>query len=187
MGAIINQLFYWKRNKIQSIGKRLDLLPFFIPNNNSNSFKTKISISDAANNKYEFDNMWILTLLIINKGNSDFNEFIFGIDFPENVKVINSVLKDANRFHKVDLNENPQPNNNLNKIDIKFAPFNRYQKYEIDFYLTSVNDIIETKDIKLITSHPVNFIEIKNSSELLDEIARSLVLSIGPIKLTIPK
>jgi len=189
MGAIINQVFYWRRNRIQSVGKNIEVKPFFIPTKDGKSLNTKITIDDGNNQKYEFENLWIATLLIANKGNKDFNEFNFGIDIKNEATVIRASSTNSNRHHQLIFKDEPELNRGLNELDITLKPLNRNQVYEIDIYITTNASSFSESDIDLISPHPIKFVQIKNFAEILGEVAGGVALGVlgNTVTVRLPK
>ena len=178
MGAILNQLFYWRRSRIQPIGKNVELKPFFLPNKDEKSLNTKVTIDEGNNKKFEFENLWIATLLIANKGNKDFSEFNFGIDFKNEATVIRANSTNSNRHHQLIFKQEPKLNQGLKELDITIKPLNRNQVYELDFYFTTKGNVFTENDIQLVTSHPVNFVQIKSFAEIMGEVAGGVALGV---------
>ncbi len=182
-GALINQYFHYRRNKVQSIGQSIELKSFFNAIDNAN-LTTQISITGATQ-EYKFTNIFTASIQLINKGNSDFEEFDFGITLPDHVKVIKILKYSADRHHNVDLRSEPTLENQINEVDISLKPFNRKDVYVIDLQLTSENGELKREDIECGTSHSVKFVDIISPTEIALEIAKSM--AIGPFTISINK
>lgn len=180
-GALINQYFHHRRNKVQPIGRNIELKSFFNATDNA-SLSTQISITGATE-EHKFTNIFTASIQLINKGNSDFEKFDFGITLPENVKAIKVIKNSADRHHQINLGNDPTLENQINEFDITLKPFNRKDVYDIDIQLTSENGEIKEEDIVCGTSHSVKFVDIVSPTEIAIEIAKSIV--VGPLTISI--
>ncbi|WP_282162989.1 hypothetical protein [Ulvibacterium marinum] len=182
-GALINQYFHHRRNKVQPIGRNIELKSFFNATDNS-SMSTQISITGTTE-EHKFTNIFTASIQLINKGNSDFEEFDFGITLPESIKAIKILKDSADRHHQINLNNEPTLENQINEFDITLKPFNRKDVYDIDLQLTSENGEIKEGDIVCGTSHSIKFVDIVSPTEKALEIAKSV--AIGPMIISLNK
>jgi hypothetical protein len=185
MGAFINQLFYWRRTRIQSIGKNIEIKPLFNKSHDNTILNTKIIVEDTNNQKFEFDNLWIASIVIANNGNTDYAEFELGINLKDKVKAVRAISPNANRHHQINFKNEPKLNQALQEIDFAIKPLNRKQVYEIDLFLTSENKEITEKDIELISPHSINFVQIKDFAESVGEIIGGVSISLFGNTITI--
>ena len=177
MGAIISQIFIWRRNKIQSVGQNIDLKPIFNSEIDNKILSSKIILEDIANQKVEFENIWIATIIIANKGNSDFKTFELGINLKNNAEAVRVIPTNSNRHHQVVFKNEPQLNKPKQEIDLTIKPFNRNQVYEIEIYLTSKNKVILKDDLELISPQSIKFVEIKDFTEVIGNVLEGVTIS----------
>jgi hypothetical protein len=73
-GAIITAIITTFRARRQPIGRRIDIVPVFRQSNDSKSLRAKIAI--AHENKINiFENLFFAEVQLVNRGNSDLQEF----------------------------------------------------------------------------------------------------------------
>lgn len=183
VGALINQYFHFRRNRVQSIGRNIELKSFFNATDNE-SLSTQISITGTTQ-EYKFTNIFTASIRLINKGNIDFEKFNFGVTLPEEVKAIKVIKNSTDRHHEIILDNEPTLENQISEFDIKLKPFNRKDIYDLDLQLTSAKGEISENDIVCGTSHSIKFVDIVSPTEIALEIAKSF--AIGPLTISINK
>lgn len=167
MGAFIKQIFDNKKNKIQPIGRSIEIKSFY--DSESNKFiNSRITLTEG-DKEHKFSMLYTGTISIINTGVNDYNEFNFGITCPENIKFIQIKSNSSDRHHKAELTSSPSLENRLNILDIKLQPFNRKDNYSFDILITADRKIHNMDDIVISSSHSIKWIEI--------DLNRNIVIS----------
>lgn len=161
VGAIISSIVTTYRNKIQSVGQKIQIDKVFSPDAISNTEITKITFSGATQT-YHFDNLFIATILLTNRGNKDIDKFICGITLPENIKVVKIETVPQDRYHNVQLKSEINFDKTSSEIDFELLPFNRKDIFEIKLYLTISKETLEISDIKLGSPHPIKFVDMQS-------------------------
>lgn len=172
VGAIITSIVTTYRNKIQSVGQKIQIDKVFYPDAISNTEITKITFSGATQT-YHFDNLFIATILLINSGNKDIDKFICGITLPENIKGVKIETVPQDRHHNVQLKSEINFDKTSSEIDFELIPFNRKDIFEIKLYLTISKETLEISDIKLGSPHPIKFVDMQ--SELIWNSAKKVM------------
>tara|TARA_A100000171_G_C2133687_1_gene148466 strand:+ start:2108 stop:2713 length:606 start_codon:yes stop_codon:yes gene_type:complete len=181
-GAILNQFFYHRRNKIQPVGKSIELTSIFNAKENS-LIDSRITITGDTK-EYRFKNLWILKFDLINNGRNDYDKFNFGITLNDGIKAISVKETTKDRHHKVTYLGQPDFENQVESFDIELNPFNRKEIYTFEVQITSDRDDLTTDDIKLSTDKPVKFVDIKSKEELI-KLLENVVVSFAGITVRI--
>lgn len=177
VGAIITMIVTTYRNKIQSVGHKIQIDKIFYPDAISNIEITKITFSGATQT-YHFDNLFIATVILTNSGNKDIEKFICGITLPENIKAVKIETVPQDRHHSVLLKSDVKFDKTSNEIDFELIPFNRKDAYEIKLYLTISKETLELSDIKLGSPHPIKFVAM-NSELIWNSAKKVMEITIG--------
>lgn len=163
-GALIRQYFENRRNKIQPIFLYIEVKSFY--NSEKNGFFNSQIILTGTTKEYKFSRLYTGTIELINIGLNDYSEFGFGITCPEEIKFIQMRLISSDRHHVAEIISTPSLENQINTLDIILKPFNRKNKYIFDILLTTDNSVITERDIKISTAFPINWVELKKTSEI---------------------
>jgi len=179
-GAIITAIITTYRARRQPIGRRIDIVPVFRQSNDSRSLRAKIAI--AHENKINtFENLFLAEVQIVNRGNSDLQEFLFGVTLGKEDRCIFVETLAPDRHHNNIQTTVVTPQNPQREIDFKLSPFNRGDSYSLKMYVVIPEAQMEPQEIKLGSPSPVKFIDMPTIRELLS----NAVLSIGPIRIGI--
>lgn len=183
MGAIISSVVTSVRNRFQPIGNRVDTLSVFRQKLGESSLKTEITIS-VKDSEYKFNNLFLIDIQIVNKGNKDINEFPFGITLFNDDKAvfIESISKD--RHHQIDHQTEVSPDKPKSEIDFILKPFNRRDSYSFKLYVVVPERKDEPSPVKISSSQPVKFVGMPTIGEMISEASRSTSLNIGPLKIS---
>lgn len=87
MGAVINALVAVYRSRIQRVGRRIEIMPVFRQAREATPLSAQIAITHAGNTR-TFNNLYLVVLQVVNRGNKDMNEFDFGVTLSEGVKCL---------------------------------------------------------------------------------------------------
>lgn len=167
-GAFLTHMFTLRRDRIPAIGKKITLKPFFNSKQHE-KFDTKV-VFTGKTKEYKFDIVYTANIKLKNTSRKNFDEFSFGLTLPENIKIIKLIKNSKDRHHSITPASEPDPENQLNQIDISLKPLNRKDEYEIDLVITSdISEKITTilnRDINISTSLPVKFVDMSYDGEL---------------------
>ncbi|MBI5203464.1 MAG: hypothetical protein HZA11_00935 [Nitrospirae bacterium] len=177
-GAIITAIISTYRSRRQPIGRRIDIVPVFRQSNDSKSLRAKIAI--AHENKINtFENLFLAEVQIVNRGNSDLQEFIFGVTLGKEDRCIFVETIAPDRHHNNIQTTLVTPDSPRSEIDFRLSPFNRGDSYALKMYVVIPADQMEPQEIKLGSPSPVKFIDMPTIVELLSNAA----LKVGPIRI----
>lgn len=184
-GALIKQGFENRRNRIQPIGHSIELDSQFVSFENE-LINSQVILTDTTG-KYTFNRLYSGKLRIINTGSLDFPEFNFGLTLNDTQDFIQIKANSEDRHHNVEVVKKPELSEQINTVDIKLKPFNRKDSYDFDFLITSDSVNVSAEDLKISSPHPIKWIGIAKTSDLLLELAKQTVLKIGPLSVNLNK
>ena len=84
-GAIVTLVVSHIRNRIQPVGRRVEITPVFTDTFENTGLETHIAVSDGKRT-VNIDNLFLVNLELYNKGNKDFSKFPCGITLSNNDK-----------------------------------------------------------------------------------------------------
>lgn len=180
-GAIIKQIFDYRKNRVQPVGKSVEIKSFY--DSVENKLINSQVILTGSNQEYKFSKLYTGTVKIVNTGHNDYSSFTFGITSPENVKIIHVKPTTTDRHHLADINELPTLENQINSFDITLKPFNRKDNYTFDVLITTIDGNFKEKDIKISSPHSVKWVDLISTSNIIFEVARDSIIAIGPISI----
>lgn len=182
-GALIKQYFDNKKNRIQPIKHFIDLNSLYA------SFENKLIDSELvlkdSTGEYKFKRIFTGSLKLINSGNQDYGEFIFGLGISEGSNFIQAKATTKDRHHNLEISNEPRLSNQISTLDIHLKPFNRNDEYRIDFLVSSDQSNVRATDIQISSPHPIKWIGFSDTADLIRDIARSTILKIGPFSISI--
>jgi len=168
-GALIKQYFDNRRARIQSIEYSIKLMPYYNPR--VTQLENTQMVFKNGTNEYEFPDLYIGTIEIINTGLNDYPIFPLGLTLVEGGKFIQCKLSTTNsRHHIAELINEPTITNQTTSFDIKLKPFNRKNRYVFDVHLTNSNLPMLDSCFQLCTSKPVKLTKISPPSETISII-----------------
>lgn len=178
IGAIITAIVTKYRGRKQPIGKIIKIENVFAPGNLVSEHLTKITFSGTTET-FHYDNLYLVQVLIQNDGNKDFDEFTFGLTFPDFAKAIKVNAKGEDRHHAILSKEKIDFGSSSSIADFSLRPFNRHDKYQILIYATCDNNKT-LEEVKISSQMPVIFkdIEIINLS-FLEILNQTVTLTLG--------
>ncbi len=177
-GAIINAALTVHRNRIQPVGRRIEITPIFRQADNSTGLRAKIAIAHNCSTA-TFDNLFIAEIQVLNRGNTDFTSFSFGVTLSGGDVCIHVEHISPDRHHEVTQKPVTTPQDPSYVIDFLLKPFNRKDSYTFKFYIVIPDSASDPKDIELSTSLPIRFAEMPTASEALSKVAQGFSISIG--------
>lgn len=183
IGAIITALVSSYRHRIQPVGYRIEIVPIFRPTNNPGSLDAKVLLTYNHAN-WEYENLFIVDLHVVNRGNQDLSEFSFGVTMRSGDEAIHMEATAPDRHHEVADATGVSPLQPNSALDFVVRPFNRGDAYTLKFYVSTRNNAEELGPISLSSPAPVRFIRIPTAAELVQIAARS-TLTVGKLTLSI--
>jgi len=178
--AIINAVVSAIRNRVQPVGRRIEIIPIFKETLGASGLRTKITISDGQND-YMFDNLFIAKIQLINRGNQDIAEFRFGITLSSGDSVIYVEPHSQDRHHIVRQVSEVSLRNPASEIDFILQPFNRGDSYSLDLFMVISKNRDKPGTIQFSSPHPIKFVDMPTIGEIMLETLRGFeILSIGP-------
>lgn len=102
IGAIINIIVSAYRSRIQTIGRRITLLPIFRKAGNLSTLSASIATLYKGT-LHTFTNLFLAEIQIINRGNTDIKKFEFGITLGKDDGCIHLESSSPDRHHVVNL------------------------------------------------------------------------------------
>lgn len=158
-GALLTALFNLYRNRIQPIGFESEKIEVFKKEAGMSSLQAKITLTDNVTT-YDFDNLIIVRLRLVNKGNQDMSEFTFGMTLLEDDKAVHVQAETPDRHHIAELLKPVSLDSPTAEIDYRLKPFNRNDPYFFNVFITVFSDKEAKREIKLSSAHPVKFVPI---------------------------
>lgn len=179
VGALITAVVISFRNRVQPVGKRLDVVPLFLQGIDGAGFNPSISVT-YNQAVYQYANLFVADVQVVNRGNRDMASFSFGLTLTTNDKVIHLEAYGLDRHHLASSVIVATPASPLNILDLVLKPFNRGDAYTFKVFIVPATK--EPGPVTLGTSEAVKFTEMPSVAESLAEIASSAVIKIGPLK-----
>lgn len=183
VGALINAAFAARRNRIQPVGRRIDVTPIFRQANGASGLRAKIAITDNGNTN-TFENLFIADVQIINRGNRDLDQFPFGITLSGGDTCVHVEQIPPDRHHAIIQETTVRPQSPQSELDFTLKPFNRKDSYLLKLYIVIPEGAKDPQRIGLGSSHPVKFTEMPTVADTLTKAAEGLLLTIGPLDIS---
>ena len=182
-GSIITAFVAAARNRIQPIGHRVEISPVFQQTLGDSHLRTKITMSDG-HNELSFDNLFLVDIQIVNKGNRDVKEFRFGVNLSGGDRAVYVIPMAQDRLHKADVATPVNPATPSSEIDLVLKPFNRRDSYALKLYVVVANGKEAPENISLVSDEPIRFIHMPTIGEMVAQTARYTSIKLGPIRIT---
>src|ERR1035437_3887245 len=97
LGAVLTNAVTAYRNRTQPVGRRIDITPLFTPGFAGAALKPTITVSDGTNS-YQFTNLHVAEVNIVNRGNRDFAAFRFGLTLDPKDSCVHAEPSAADRI-----------------------------------------------------------------------------------------
>lgn len=142
MGAIVTSIVTSRRNRIQPVGYRKDIIPIFKKGENFPQ-QAEFSVIEhplGFGERRSVDNFSLARLTLTNKGNKDFEQFICGVSLTRG-KVASVQFEGADKHHEIKIslagvNHEGEPVVPVTTTDFHMQPFNRGDTYRMNIYFT---------------------------------------------------
>lgn len=185
MGAIITSLVSTYRNRVQPIGRSVEIIPVFQKKTSDLTSDAQITIVDDQN-EYQFHNLYVARIQLVNRGNQDFSEFTFGLALADRDQIISTKYHTKDRHHEVVQLSELSLDNPQSELDLILKPFNRNDSYSIDLAIV-IPPIKESPGEFLFSSpHSIRFTDVSSMKDLLIEMIEDGIL-MGPLKIAIKR
>jgi hypothetical protein len=184
VGSLITNLWTEWRNRITPIGYRIENDRLFNPTQEPSSLQVSITVMHE-NEPYSFNNLSIVQVELINRGNKDLEKLIYGISLDGIKKIIFTETEGQDRHHIMIPTEVAYPSTPLTKMDFTCQPFHRGNVYRLKLYVVSLEGDTHPADIKLSSPDPIRFVEAPSMGEILQEALLGTSIELGPLKLSI--
>ncbi|HET7110624.1 MAG TPA: hypothetical protein VFI41_07105 [Gemmatimonadales bacterium] len=178
-GAVLTNIITTYRSRIQPVGKRLDVTPLFSPGFTGSALSPSITVTSGATT-YQFSNLHVAEVQVINRGNRDLARFSFGLTLTPGDEVVHIEPTVPDRHHAVSLANPVSPATKTATPDFTLAPFNRGDAYKLRVFIVAVGDAPGA--ITLSSAEAVRFVDLPSITETLAEIAFSSAVKIGPLE-----
>ncbi|MEP0870635.1 hypothetical protein NDA01_12560 [Trichocoleus desertorum AS-A10] len=189
VGAALYAAIAAYRNRKPAIAQRVETPPQFQDVLGSSCPRTEIRISDGQR-EYQYDNLRVVQIHLLNQGTQDFDEFKLGIslnlDDAED-GAVHVEVRSGDRDHQVKQLTplsfaEPQPT-----LDVVLIPFNRQDSYSLRLLLAASEDVELSGKIGLSSPHAIRFVDLPTVKEAVQEAAMATSLSLGPFQFSFDK
>lgn len=189
LGAVIYAAIAAYRNRKPAIARRVETPPRFQDLLGSSCPRTQIRISDGYKS-YQYDNLRVVQIHLLNQSQQDFDEFKLGISLNVDGAEDGAVHVEArsgDRDHQVKQLTplsfaEPQPT-----LDIVLIPFNRQDSYTLRLLIAASEDVELSDKICLSSAHAIRFVDLPTVKEAVQEAAMATSLSLGPFQFSFDK
>jgi hypothetical protein len=176
-GSLIKLFFDNRRNRIQPI-EYLIVLKSVFNSRETNIADTQVTIKDEGH-ECKFTSLYTGTVEIVNTGLIDYHKFSFGLTLDNKGKFIQVWQKSTDRHHIAEFVNEPSLANQVDRFDIKLEPFNRKDRYEVNFLLTASGPYVSNKIIHIGTSSPVKLTPQKTIIEKSTPLLKLIIEAIS--------
>lgn len=171
MGAVIGILSTNRRNRIQPIGVKREIIPFVNDQVAGSASNAEVLIKvDGKEESYR--NLTLGRVRLTNTGNQDYEEFKFEITLSGLNMATYIQTESPDRSHVVATDPALNLNSLDNEIDVTLTPFNRGDTYYICMFIIPASEPI---DIGLSSKVPVTFVELQEYREVATSIMWDMI------------
>jgi hypothetical protein len=182
MGAVITAIVTHIRNKVQPVGVRHKFIHVFKDTLGlSSSLVAQLRISDGQH-EFHFDNLTIVQLTLINKGNKDIDEFRFGVTLGKGQQAIHVEKHSEDRHHIIDEQTVIHIGSPSSEIDFILKPFHRGDTYSLDVYYVAPKGEDVTHEVTLSSPCPGKFVYMPSLREAAKDVALGILKDATPMK-----
>ncbi|HVM63131.1 MAG TPA: hypothetical protein VMV72_19890 [Verrucomicrobiae bacterium] len=182
VGALLTVFFTVYRNRIQPVGRRVDVSPVFTASFAGSKFNPTITVSDGATEQ-KYQNLFVADLQFVNRGNRDLAAFKLGLTLSQGDRAVHVEPYGQDRFHTVEMPVVISPSRPSGVVDLVLKPFNRQDSYTLKVYLVAAQT--EPGALHVGSSEPVRFTEMPSISEVIAKAASSAAVTVGPFTLSV--
>jgi hypothetical protein len=184
VGAIITAIVTSYRNRVQPVGRRIEILPLLTSSSPGSTLKPEVTLSDGSTD-YKFKNLFVADVQIVNRGNKDFPSFAFGMTLAAGDTVVHLEPYGADRHHVACVATAVSPGKPAQEVDVTLKPFNRGDSYSLKVFVVAGST--EPGAIVVGSSEAIRFTEMPTLSETVAKAASGITISFFGLELRIPK
>lgn len=180
-GAVINNVVSVYRARVQPVGVRTDVVRVLHHAGGPTGIDAKIAVTHAGGTD-TFDNLFLIGLQVVNKGNLDHDGFDFGATLDTGDVCIHVEAEGLDRHHQAQLMTPVTPQSPRNTIDVQLKPFNRGDPYSLKLYVV-IGKGNDQPSIDLSSPKAVRFVEMPTIGEMVARAASEAVIRVGPLSI----
>lgn len=139
-GAVLTNVITAYRGRIQPIGKRIDVTPLFSPGFTGSALSPSITVTSGATT-YQFSNLHVAEVQVINRGNRDLANFSFGLTLSPGDEAVHVDPTEPGRHHMVSLTSPVSPATKTATPDFTLKPFNRGDAYTLKIFIVAAGNV----------------------------------------------
>ncbi len=181
VGALITAVAKSVGGRQQPVGVRTQVFPLFHDRLGGSALTARIVVT-SGDETFQYSNLFVCHLLIVNRGNRDILSFPFGVTLEAADAAIYAEVETPDRHHELQMPEHVLPTTPTSAVDFIAEPFNRGDTYTIKLYVTIGDQAALPGDVKLSSPRPVRFVTVPTWGETIARIASSVELvKVGPL------
>lgn len=184
VGAVITALLTTYRNRIQPVGRRIEILPLLTSSFSGSVLKPEVTVSDGVT-AYKFGNLYVADVQIVNRGNKDHPAFSFGFTLANGDTAVHVEPYGLDRHHTATLIVPATPGKPATQLDFTLKPFNRGDSYTLKVFVVAGGAVPGA--IMIGSSEPVRFTDMPTLSEAVAAAASGITLNVLGIQIRFPR
>lgn len=162
IGAIITAFVTSYRLRIQPVGKRFAVMPVFRKSDDTIGLDARVTCGNGTT----FDNLFLVNVTVVNRGNKDFECFDFGVTLSNGDRCIHVDRWTSDRHHDAIIKTDLSPNEPKEVIDFQLRPFNRRERYDVTLYLVIHAGSKAPTEVQLSSPLPIRFVDNPTFAEI---------------------
>lgn len=189
VGAALYAVIAAHRNRRPAIAQRVETPPQFRDVLGSSCPRTQIRVSDGQK-EYQYDNLRVVQIHLLNQGTQDFDEFKLGISLnfdSSETGAVHVEARSGDRDHQIKQLTPLSFAEPQLTLDIVFIPFNRQDSYSLRLLVAASEDLEISGKIGLSSPHAIRFVDLPTVKEAVQEAAMATSLSLGPFQFSFDK
>jgi len=184
VGAIIAAVVTTYRNRIQPVGRRVEILPLLTSSFSGSVLKPGVTVSDGTSD-YKFSNLYVADVQVVNRGNRDNPTFGFGMTLSTGDTAVHVEPYGLDRHHAASLATPVTPAKPSGTLDFVLKPFNRGDSYTLKVFIVAGGS--QPGPITIGSSEPVRFTDMPTLSESIATAARGMSFNVLGIEVRFPR
>ena len=184
IGALIYAALLKYRNRVQPIGRRVDISPTFEDPIGASCLRTQLVFSDGKKN-YKYEDLHIVQIQLSHQGDLDFEEFKFGITLSPGDVAVYIEAQSPDRNHQVEQLTPLKLAEPKSEIDFVLRPLNRTDTYSLRLLIITNEVGKDPGEITFSSPQAVNFVALPTVLEVVENAARSAAISVGPFSISL--
>lgn len=182
MGSVIGIISTNRRNRIQPVGVKTEVLEVFSDKLGLSELEPQITVQ-AEGTQYTFNNLYLFRYSLINKGNKDMESFKFGLTLSKSDMPFGLTAEGRDRHHQIIPLRPVTIDPPTLEIDLELKPFNRRDIYSFSFFITIDEDQPYPNAPVLTSPYPVTFVNMSTGStfELTDITTKGISINLAEL------